>query len=61
MENSIVLIVVKRYEDLEYHCNCEDAIKEIEVRKEIDVAKRGTCRLIEKFRLVTETTLKNIC
>lgn len=43
MEKSIVLIVVKRYEDLEYHyCNCKGAIKEIEVRKEIDVAERGS-------------------
>ena len=43
MENSIVLIVVKRYEDLGYHyCNCEGTIKEIEVRKEIDVAERGS-------------------
>ena len=43
MEKSIVLIIVKRYEDLEYHyCNCEDAIKEIEVRKEIDAVERGS-------------------
>ena len=56
MEKSIVIIIVKRYEDLEYHyCNCEGTIKEIEVRKE------GACNLTAKFKLVTETILKNIC
>ena len=49
-----------------YHCNCEDAMKEIEVRKEIEAAEREVCKLTAKlpkpkFQLVTETTLRNIC
>ena len=49
-----------------YHCNCEDALKEIEIHNEIiklekEIEKYKSFIPKAKYKLVTETTLKNIC